>query len=152
MAEEVKQEPQFKVFGADKVKFTVKSVDSVEKLINVSISCDELKEQPEDIWIDATTLEAGVPTRMQIADRVFGIVAQQKIRESDCSGNLSDANNIKNQEQTVTATELEVHKEAMHKQRANHYDPLLTQTQITTIFHEDDFDFQFENLMKELNE
>ena len=37
----------------------------------------------------------------------------------------------------------------MHKQTANHFDPLLTETRITTIFHEDDFDFQFENLITE---
>ena len=64
---------------------------------------------------------------------------------------MTSCNTIKAQEQTVTATELESHLTEMHKQTANHFDPLLTETRITTIFHEDDFDFQFENLMKELN-
>ena len=148
---EVKQEPQFKVYGADSVKFTINEVDSQEKRIKVSINCDELTTNPEDIWIDAHQLDTTTPLRMQVANEVFAAVHRQKVEESDVSTQLSNANSIKNQEQTVTATELEIHLEAVHKAQANHFDPLLTDPQITTIFHEDDFDFQFEKLMKELN-
>ena len=148
---EVKQEAQFKVFGADSVKFTITEVDSENNNIKVEIQCDELTTQPDPLWLDVRNLETGIPVRMQIAGQVFSQVSYQKHLEKDVKQQLTDAVAILNQEQTVTAGELEKHNEDMHKQRANHFDPLVTQTQITTIFHEDDFDFQFENLMKELN-
>ena len=77
---------------------------------------------------------------------VFNAVANQKRVEADSSTQLTACDTIKTQEQTCTATELETHLTEMHKLRNNHFDPLLTETRITTIFHEDDFDFQFENL------
>ena len=103
------------------------------------------------LLIDAYNLNATEPVRLQIAKMVFDAVLIQKNLESDSSAQLTSCNTIKSQEQTVTATELEAHLTEMHKQTANHFDPLLTETRITTIFHEDDFDFQFENLIKEMN-
>mgnify|MGYP001217644790 CR=1 FL=1 len=146
------QQPQFKVYGADSVKFTVTNVDDELKQITVSINCSELSTQPEDIVIDAWNLNTDEPVRLQIAKMVFDAVLLQKNLESDSSAQMTSCNTIKSQEQTVTATELETHLTEMHKLRNNHFDPLLTESRITTIFHEDDFDFQFENLMKELNE
>ena len=101
--------------------------------------------------IDVWNLNATEPVRLQIAKIAFDAVLQQKNLEADSSAQLNSCNAIKAQEQTVTATELEAHLTEMHKQTANHFDPLLTESRITTIFHEDDFDFQFENLIKELN-
>ena len=146
------QQPQFKVYGADSVKFTVTNVDDELKQITVSVNCSELSTQPDDLIIDAWNLNTEEPVRLQIAKMVFDAVLQQKNFESDSSGQLTSCNTIKEQEQTVSATELETHLTEMHKLRNNHFDPLLTESRITTIFHEDDFDFQFENLMKELNE
>ena len=112
---EVKQEPQFKAYGADSVKFTINEVDSQEKRIKVSINCDELTTNPDDIWIDAHQLDTTTPLRMA---NTFVAGTVRKVEESDVSTQLSNANSIKNQEQTVTATELEVHKELCikHKQ------------------------------------
>ena len=143
---DVTQEPQFKVFGADSVKFTITEVDDDAQQIHVSINCSELTTQPDDLLIDAWNLNASEPIRLQIAKLVFDAVLLQKNLESDSSAQMTSCNTIKEQEQTVTATELESHLAEMHKQTANHFDPLLTETRITTIFHEDDFDFQFENL------
>ena len=143
---DVTQEPQFKVLGADSVKFTITEVDDDAQQIHVSINCSELSTQPDDIIIDAWNLNPTEPVRLQIAKLVFDAVLLQKNLESDSSAQLTSCNTIKSQEQTVTATELEAHLTEMHKQTANHFDPLLTETRITTIFHEDDFDFQFENL------
>ena len=143
---ELTQEPQFKVYGADSVKFTVTEVDDEAKQIHVSINCSELSTQPDDLLIDAWNLNADEPVRLQIAKLAFDAVLLQKNLESDSSAQMTSCNTIKAQEQTVTATELESHLTEMHKQTANHFDPLLTETRITTIFHEDDFDFQFENL------
>ena len=140
------QQPQFKVYGADSVKFTVTNVDDELKQITVSINCSEVKTQPDDLLIDAWNLNATEPIRLQIAKLVFDAVRLQKNREEDSSSQLTQCNTLKEQEQTCTATELEIHLTEMHKQIANHFDPLLTETRITTIFHEDDFDFQFENL------
>ena len=148
---ELQQEPQFKVYGADSVKFTITEVDAELKQIHVSVNCSELTTQPDDLLIDAYNLNATEPIRLQIAKMVFDAVLIQKNLESDSSAQLTSCNTIKSQEQTVTATELEAHLTEMHKQTANHFDPLLTETRITTIFHEDDFDFQFENLIKEMN-
>ena len=148
---ELTQEPQFKVYGADSVKFTITEVDAELQHIHVSVNCSELTTQPDDLLIDAYNLNATEPIRLQIAKIVFDAVLIQKNLESDSSAQLTSCNTIKSQEQTVTATELEAHLTEMHKQTANHFDPLLTETRITTIFHEDDFDFQFENLIKELN-
>ena len=148
---ELTQEPQFKVFGADSVKFTVTEVEDEGNHIHVSFNCSELSTQPDDLLIDAWNLNADEPVRLQIAKLAFDAVLLQKNLESDSSAQMTSCNTIKAQEQTVTATELEAHLTEMHKQTANHFDPLLTETRITTIFHEDDFDFQFENLMKELN-
>tara|TARA_B100002052_G_scaffold83235_1_gene76440 strand:+ start:97 stop:558 length:462 start_codon:yes stop_codon:yes gene_type:complete len=148
---ELTQEPQFKVYGADSVKFTITEVDAELKQIHVSVNCSELTTQPDDLLIDAYNLNATEPIRLQIAKIVFDAVLIQKNLESDSSAQLTSCNTIKSQEQTVTATELEAHLTEMHKQTANHFDPLLTETRITTIFHEDDFDFQFENLIKEMN-
>ena len=145
------QEPQFKVYGAASVKFTITEVDAELKQIHVSVNCSELTTQPDDLLIDAYNLNATEPIRLQIAKMVFDAVLIQKNLESDSSAQLTSCNTIKSQEQTVTATELEAHLTEMHKQTANHFDPLLTETRITTIFHEDDFDFQFENLIKEMN-
>ena len=149
---ELTQQPQFKVYGADSVKFTITEVDDENKQIHVSVTCSELSTQPNDLLIDVWNLNATEPVRLQIAKIAFDAVLQQKNLEADSSAQLTSCNTIKEQEQTVTATELESHLTEMHKQTANHFDPLLTETRITTIFHEDDFDFQFENLMKELNE
>ena len=148
---ELQQEPQFKVYGADSVKFTITEIDDELKQITVSINCSELSTQPEDMIIDAWNLNTEEPVRLQIAKMVFDAVLLQKNKEADASQQLTTCNTIKTQEQTVTATELEAHLTEMHKQRANHFDPLLTESRITTIFHEDDFDYQFENLMKEMN-
>ena len=148
---ELQQEPQFKVYGADSVKFTITEVDDELKQIHVSINCSELSTQPDDLLSDAWNLNADEPVRLQIAKMVFDAVLLQKNKEGDSSTQLNSCNTIKTQEQTVTATELESHLTEMHKQRANHFDPLLTESRITTIFHEDDFDYQFENLIKELN-
>ena len=148
---ELTQEPQFKVYGADSVKFTVTEVDDEARQIHVSINCSELSTQPDDLLIDAHNLNADEPVRLQIAKLAFDEVLLQKNLESDSSAQMTSCNTIKAQEQTVTATELEAHLTEMHKQTANHFDPLLTETRITTIFHEDDFDFQFENLIKEMN-
>ena len=148
---ELTQEPQFKVYGADSVKFTITEVDAELKQIHVSVNCSELTTQPDDLLIDEYNLNATEPIRLQIAKMVFDAVLIQKNLESDISAQLTSCNTIKSQEQTVTATELEAHLTEMHKQTANHFDPLLTETRITTIFHEDDFDFQFENLIKEMN-
>ena len=148
---ELTQEPQFKVYAADSVKFTITEVDAELKQIHVSVNCSELTTQPDDLLIDAYNLNATEPIRLQIAKMVFDAVLIQKNLESDSSAQLTSCNTIKSQEQTVTATELEAHLTEMHKQTANHFDPLLTETRITTIFHEDDFDFQFENLIKEMN-
>ena len=148
---ELQQEPQFKVYGADSVKFTITEVDDELKQIHVSINCSELSTQPDDLLIDAYNLNATEPIRLQIAKMVFDAVLLQKNKEGVSSTQLNSCNTIKTQEQTVTATELESHLTEMHKQRANHFDPLLTESRITTIFHEDDFDYQFENLIKELN-
>ena len=148
---ELTQEPQFKVYGADSVKFTITEVDAELKQIHVSVNCSELTTQPDDLLIDAYNLNATEPVGLRIAKMVFDAVLIQKNLESDSSAQLTSCNTIKSQEQTVTATELEAHLTEMHKQTANHFDPLLTETRITTIFHEDDFDFQFENLIKEMN-
>ena len=148
---DVTQEPQFTVLGADSVKFTITEVDDDAQQIHVSINCSELSTQPDDLLIDAWNLNTEEPIRLQIAKMVFDAVLQQKNLESDSSVQRNSCNTILTQEQTVTATELESHLTEMHKQRANHFDPLLTESRITTIFHEDDFDYQFENLIKELN-
>lgn len=147
---EVKQEPQFKVLAADHVEFTIIKIDSELGQIHVDIHADELKEDPKDQILDAWNYNADEPLRLQIARDVFEIVRNQRQLESDVSKQLNMAQAILNQKQTVTASEMEIHECEMHKMTANHFDPLLTQTQITTIFHEDDFDFQFENLTKEL--
>ena len=148
---ELTQQPQFKVYGADSVKFTITEVDDENKQIHVSVTCSELSTQPNDLLIDVWNLNATEPVRLQIAKIAFDAVLAQKNLEGDSSAQLNACNSIKTQEQTVTATELEAHLTEMHKQTANHFDPLLTESRITTIFHEDDFDFQFENLIKELN-
>ena len=148
---ELTQQPQFKVYGADSVKFTITEVDDENKQIHVSVTCSELSTQPNDLLIDVWNLNATEPVRLQIAKIAFDAVLQQKNLESDSSVQLNSCNTILTQEQTVTATELEAHLTEMHKQTANHFDPLLTESRITTMFHEDDFDYQFENLIKELN-
>ena len=48
---ELTQEPQFKVYGADSVKFTVTEVDDEARQIHVSINCSELTTQPDDLLI-----------------------------------------------------------------------------------------------------
>ena len=50
---ELTQQPQFKVFGADSVKFTITEVDDENKQIHVSVNCSELTTQPSDLLIDA---------------------------------------------------------------------------------------------------
>ena len=98
------QEPQFKVYGADSVKFTVTEVDSELKQIHVSINCGELTTQPDDLLIDAHNLNATDPVRLQIAKIVFDAVLQQKNKEGDSSTQLNACDTIKAQEQTCTAT------------------------------------------------
>ena len=44
---DVTQEPQFKVLGADSVKFTITEVDDDAQQIHVSINCSELTTQPD---------------------------------------------------------------------------------------------------------
>lgn len=149
---EVKQEAQFKVYGADCVKFTVDRVDSETGRVYVTVKCDELKKESYEMEVDACSFNDDEPVRLQLANDVFNYVRQLKDQERDLTQTLNGFNNLRGQEQTVTASELEVHQCEMHKLQANHFDPLLTQTQITTIFHEDDFDFQFEQLQQQLAE
>ena len=60
---ELTQEPQFKVYGADSVKFTITEVDAELKQIHVSVNCSELTTQPDDLLIDAYNLNATEPVR-----------------------------------------------------------------------------------------
>lgn len=149
---EIKQEAQFKVYSADCVKYTIDRVDSETGRVYVTVKCDELKEESYAMEVDARTYNDSEPLRLQLANDVFNYVGQLKEQERDVTQTLNNFNAIRGQEQTVTASELEVHQCEMHKLQANHFDPLLTQTQITTIFHEDDFDFQFEQLQQQLAE
>ena len=64
---DVTQEPQFKVLGADSVKFTITEVDDDAQQIHVSINCSELSTQPDDLLIDAWNLNPTEPIRLQIA-------------------------------------------------------------------------------------
>ena len=89
---ELTQEPQFKVYGADSVKFTITEVDDELKQIHVSINCSELSTQPDDLLIDAWNLNTEEPIRLQIAKMVFDAVLQQKNLESDSSVQLNSCN------------------------------------------------------------
>ena len=94
---DVTQEPQFKVYGADSVKFTVTEIDEEAKQISVSINCSELSTQPDDLLIDAWNLNATEPVRLQIAKLVFDAVLLQKNKESDSSSQMTQCNTIKTQ-------------------------------------------------------
>ena len=147
---EVKQEPQFAVL-ADHVSFTIISVDSELGQIHVDIHADELREDPKDQILDAWNYTNDEPLRLQIARDVFEIVRNQRQQESDVSQQLARRLlcSIKSRQLLLVRWRF---MSVRYKMTANHFDPLLTQTSITTIFHEDDFDFQFENLTKELAE
>ena len=82
---ELTQQPQFKVFGADSVKFTITEVDDENKQIHVSVNCSELTTQPNDLLIDAWNLNSDEPVRLQIAKIAFAAVQQQKNLEGDLS-------------------------------------------------------------------
>ena len=144
---ELTQEPQFKVLGADSVKFTITEVDDDAQQIHVSINCSELTTQPDDLLIDAWNLNATEPIRLQIAKLAFDAVLLQKNLEGDSFKSIFRHHVILSRiKSRQYSNRVRSHLTEMHKQTVNHFDPLLTETRITTIFHEDDFDFQFENL------
>ena len=92
------------------------------------------------------------PIRFQIAHAVYNAVRRSRLVECDMEASKTVLAQMMGIEQTVPMEDLMKHRETKAKASITQVDPVLSATQVVSIFSEEDFDEQFEALSAELAE
>ena len=92
------------------------------------------------------------PIRFQIANQVYNAVRKSRLVECDMEASKTVLAQMMGIEQTVPMEDLMKHRETKAKASVTQVDPVLSATQVVSIFSEEDFDEQFEALSAELAE
>ena len=92
------------------------------------------------------------PIRFQIAHAVYNAVRRSRLVECDMEASKTVLAQMMGIEQTVPMEDLMKHRETKAKASVTQVDPVLSATQVVSIFSEEDFDEQFEALSAELAE
>ena len=92
------------------------------------------------------------PIRMQIARKVHSKVQQSALEECDMSATKLVLAQLMGEVQEVSVIDVIKHEALMRKKDSPSTEPICENTQIMSIYNEDDFDEQFEALSAELAE
>ena len=107
---------------------------------------------PINMDLDMMRPEEEEPIRMQIARKVHSKVQQSALEECDMSATKLVLAQLMGEVQEVSVIDVIKHEEVMRKKDSPSTEPICENTQIMSIYNEDDFDEQFEALSAELAE
>ena len=102
---------------------------------------------PMNLSLAVLKPEEEEPIRMQIARKVHSKVQQSALEECDMSATKMVLAQLMGEVQEVSVIDVIKHEEVMRKKDSPSTEPICENTQIMSIYNEDDFDEQFEALL-----
>ena len=149
-------DPQFRLDSDMAPTYVVKDYDIETGEFSVYYNDGSLKDNnwygPIAMDLDSMKPDHEEPIRFQIAHAVYNAVRRSRLVECDMEASKTVLAQMMGIEQTVPMEDLMKHRETKAKASVTQVDPVLSATQIVSIFSEDDFDEQFEALSAELAE
>ena len=147
-------DPQFRLDSDMAPTYVVKDYDIETGEFSVYYNDGSLKDNnwygPIAMDLDSMKPDHEEPIRFQIANQVYNAVRRSRLVECDMEASKAVLAQMMGIEQTVPMEDLMKHRETKAKASVTQVDPVLSATQIVSIFSEDDFDEQFEALSAEL--
>ena len=136
--------------------YVVKDYDIETGEFSVYYNDGSLKDNnwygPIAMDLDSMKPDHEEPIRFQIAHAVYNAVRRSRLVECDMEASKAVLAQMMGIEQTVPMEDLMKHRETKAKASVTQVDPVLSATQVVSIFSEEDFDEQFEALSAELAE
>ena len=149
-------DPQFRLDSDMAPTYVVKDYDIETGEFSVYYNDGSLKDTnwygPIAMDLDSMKPDHEEPIRFQIAHQVYNAVRRSRLVECDMEASKAVLAQMMGIEQTVPMEDLMKHRETKAKASITQVDPVLSATQVVSIFSEDDFDEQFEALSAELAE
>ena len=147
-------DPQFRLDADVAPTYVIKDYDVDTGEFSVYYNDGTLKEDdwygPIGMDLDSMKPDHEEPIRFQIAHAVYNAVRRSRLVECDMEASKAVLAQMMGIEQTVPMEDLMKHRETKAKASITQVDPVLSATQVVSIFSEDDFDEQFEALSAEL--
>ena len=147
-------DPQFRLDSDMAPTYVVKDYDIETGEFSVYYNDGSLKDNnwygPIAMDLDSMKPDHEEPIRFQIANQVYNAVRKSRLVECDMEASKAVLAQMMGIEQTVPMEDLMKHRETKAKASITQVDPVLSATQVVSIFSEDDFDEQFEALSAEL--
>ena len=147
-------DPQFRLDSDMAPTYVVKDYDIETGEFSVYYNDGSLKDNnwygPIAMDLDSMKPDHEEPIRFQIAHAVYNAVRRSRLVECDMEASKAVLAQMMGIEQTVPMEDLMKHRETKAKASITQVDPVLSATQVVSIFSEDDFDEQFEALSAEL--
>jgi len=147
-------DPQFRLDSDMAPTYVVKDYDIETGEFSVYYNDGSLKDNnwygPIAMDLDSMKPDHEEPIRFQIAHAVYNAVRRSRLVECDMEASKTVLAQMMGIEQTVPMEDLMKHRETKAKASITQVDPVLSATQVVSIFSEDDFDEQFEALSAEL--
>ena len=149
-------DPQFRLDSDMAPTYVVKDYDIETGEFSVYYNDGSLKDNnwygPIAMDLDSMKPDHEEPIRFQIAHQVYNAVRRSRLVECDMEASKTVLAQMMGIEQTVPMEDLMKHRETKAKASITQVDPVLSATQVVSIFSEEDFDEQFEALSAELAE
>ena len=149
-------DPQFRLDSDMAPTYVVKDYDIETGEFSVYYNDGSLKDNnwygPIAMDLDSMKPDHEEPIRFQIAHEVYNAVRRSRLVECDMEASKTVLAQMMGIEQTVPMEDLMKHRETKAKASITQVDPVLSATQVVSIFSEEDFDEQFEALSAELAE
>ena len=149
-------DPQFRLDAEVAPTFVVKNYDIDTGEFQVFYNDGTLNNDewygPLFMDLDSMRPDHEEPIRFQIAHAVYNAVRRSRLVECDMEASKTVLAQMMGIEQTVPMEDLMKHRETKAKASVTQVDPVLSATQVVSIFSEEDFDEQFEALSAELAE
>ena len=147
-------DPQFRLDSDMAPTYVVKDYDIETGEFSVYYNDGSLKDNnwygPIAMDLDSMKPDHEEPIRFQIAHQVYNAVRRSRLVECDMEASKAVLAQMMGIEQTVPMEDLMKHRETKAKASITQVDPVLSATQVVSIFSEEDFDEQFEALSAEL--
>ena len=147
-------DPQFRLDSDMAPTYVVKDYDIETGEFSVYYNDGSLKDNnwygPIAMDLDSMKPDHEEPIRFQIAHAVYNAVRRSRLVECDMEASKTVLAQMMGIEQTVPMEDLMKHRETKAKASITQVDPVLSATQVVSIFSEEDFDEQFEALSAEL--
>ena len=149
-------DPQFRLDSDMAPTYVVKDYDIETGEFSVYYNDGSLKDNnwygPIAMDLDSMKPDHEEPIRFQLAHAVYNAVRRSRLVECDMEASKTVLAQMMGIEQTVPMEDLMKHRETKAKASITQVDPVLSATQVVSIFSEEDFDEQFEALSAELAE